>query len=88
MVYFFLCSIWAIFTLATHTYPSLESGEPLRLLSPTGYLWISAANVAFALPTCLTCAPPCAAPGARAGPTSRGWAWPQPSWSSCRSELT
>ena len=49
MVYFFLCSIWAIFTLCTHTYPSLESGEPLRLLSRSGYLWISAANAAFAL---------------------------------------
>ena len=49
IVYFGLCSVWALWTLTTIKLPTLGSGETLRLLSKTQYLGVTALNVVFAL---------------------------------------
>jgi len=49
IVYFGLCSIWALWTLTTAKFPTLGSEEALRLLSKTQYLGVTALNVVFAL---------------------------------------
>ena len=49
IVYFGLCSVWAIYTLCTAKFPTIESTEPWRLLSTPLYLGVSAVNVVFAL---------------------------------------
>jgi len=49
IVYFGLCSVWAIYTLCTAKFPAIESTEPWRLLSTPLYLGVSAVNIVFAL---------------------------------------
>ena len=49
IVYFGLCSIWAIYTLSTAKFPTIESTEPWRILSSSQYLGASVVNILFAL---------------------------------------
>ena len=49
IVYFGLCSVWAIYTLCTAKYPTIESTDPWRFLTSSQYLGVSVVNILFAL---------------------------------------
>ena len=49
IVYFGLCSVWAIYTLCTAKFPGIESTEPWRFLTSSQYLGVSVVNILFAL---------------------------------------
>jgi len=49
IVYFGLSSVWAIYTLCTAKFPTIDSTEPWRFLSSSQYLWVSVVNILFAL---------------------------------------
>ena len=49
IVYFGLCSIWAVWTLSTAQHPTIDSNEPWRLLSTPLYLGVTVTNAVLAL---------------------------------------